>query len=96
MTMNKIFGNDENQNPLSSPSDDRFQIIFDSVNDGIFISNPATAGFIEMNGPGCKMFGYAKPELIGRTIETLSSGVHPYTQDMAIEQLKKAGAEFFW
>ena len=64
MTMNKIFGNDENQNPLSSPSDDRFQIIFDSVNDGIFISNPATAGFIEMNGPGCKMFGYAKPELI--------------------------------
>jgi diguanylate cyclase (GGDEF)-like protein/PAS domain S-box-containing protein len=92
MTMNKIFGNDENQNPLSSPSDDRFQIIFDSVNDGIFISNPATAGFIEMNGPGCKMFGYAKPELIGRTIETLSSGVHPYTQDMAIEQLKKASA----
>ena len=70
--------------------DDRFRGIFDAVNDGIFISNPATGRFIEVNQPGCDMFGYDKAELIGRDIATLSSGDHPYTQDMAIERLRKA------
>src|SRR5579863_48268 len=88
--MNKILRDDENRNALSpSGSDDRFQAIFDAVTDGIFISTPATGRFIEINEPGCSMFGYRKAELIGCTIETLSSGVHPYTQDMAIEQLGK-------
>jgi len=71
-------------------NDDRFRVIFDAVNDGIFISNPATGRFIEVNQPGCSMFGYDKDELIGCDIETLSSSVHPYTQDMAIEWLGKA------
>ena len=80
------------QNSLSAASDidDRFRVIFDAVNDGIFISNPATGRFIEVNQPGCDMFGYDKAELIGRDIEALSSGVHPYTQDMAIEWLRRA------
>ena len=80
------------QNSLSAASDidDRFRVIFDAVNDGIFISNPATGRFIEVNQPGCDMFGYDKAELIGRDIEALSSGVHPYTRDMAIEWLRRA------
>ena len=39
------------------------------------------------------MFGYERAELIGRDIVTLSSGVYPYTQERAIEQLQKAGLE---
>ena len=62
--------------------DSRFQIIFDAVNDGIFISDPATGRFIEVNEPGCQMFGYTRAELIGRDIVTLSTGVHPYTQEV--------------
>ena len=73
-----------------SDIDDRFRVIFDAVNDGIFISNPSTGRFIEVNQPGCDMFDYDKAELIGRDIGALSSGVHPYTQDMAIEWLRKA------
>ena len=49
-----------------------------------------TGRFIEVNQPGCHMFGYEKSELIGRDIGALSSGVHPYTQDIAIEWLRKA------
>ncbi len=70
--------------------DNRFRVIFDAVNDGIFISNPGTGRFIEVNQTGCDLFGYNKSELIGCDIATLSSGDHPYTQDMAIEWLRKA------
>jgi len=70
--------------------EDRFRIIFDSVNDGIFISNPATGKFIDINEPGCRMFGYRKADLLGQDVDTLSSGVHPYTADMAIELNEKA------
>ena len=71
-------------------TDNRFRVIFDAVNDGIFIVNPGTGKFIEANQNGCDLFGYNKSELIGRDIATLSSGDPPYTQDMAIEWLRKA------
>ena len=70
--------------------EDRFRIIFDSVNDGIFISNPATGKFIDINEPGCRMFGYQKADLLGRDVDTLSSGVHPHTADMALELNERA------
>jgi diguanylate cyclase (GGDEF)-like protein/PAS domain S-box-containing protein len=76
--------------PAVSESDDRFQIIFDSVNDGIFISDPKSGRFIEINQPGCRMFGYSKAELLGCDVDTLSSGIHPHTRDMAIELNEKA------
>jgi diguanylate cyclase (GGDEF)-like protein/PAS domain S-box-containing protein len=70
--------------------DDRFRAIFNAVNDGIFISDPTTGQFTEMNEQCCRMFGYPKSELLGRDVDTLSSGVHPYTRDMAIELNRKA------
>jgi diguanylate cyclase (GGDEF)-like protein/PAS domain S-box-containing protein len=70
--------------------DDRFRTIFDAVNDGIFISDPATGQFIEINEQCCRMFGYPRAELIGRDVDALSSGVHPHTRDMAIELNGKA------
>ena len=89
--MSKALCDDENRSPLSPlfGIDNRFRIIFDAVTEGIFISNPTTGRFIEINQSGCSMFGYDKSELIGRDIETLSSGVHPYTQDMATEWIGK-------
>ncbi len=90
--MNNAAERSEGQDLPSAVSDidDRFRVIFDAVNDGIFISNPSTGRFIEVNQPGCHMFDYDKAELIGRDIGALSSGVHPYTQDVAIEWLRKA------
>lgn len=71
-------------------ADNRFQVIFDSVNDGIFISDPRTGQFTDINDAGARMFGYPKSELLGRSVDALSSGVHPYTTDMAIELNEKA------
>lgn len=90
---------------------DQYRAVFDAVNDGIFISDPTTGRFIEINQAGCQMFGYDKDELIGFDIEKLSSGIHPYTQEEAVAkgagalsgelqtfewQCKTKGGDLFW
>ena len=69
--------------PLSR-IDDRFQVIFDSVNDGIFVTDPDTGSIIEVNERGCVMFGYEKSELLGKDAGPLSSGVAPHTLEAAM------------
>lgn len=69
---------------------DRFRAIFDAANDGIFISDPATGEFTEINERCCSMFGYVKAELLGRDVNALSSGVHPHTRQAAIALNEKA------
>jgi len=74
--------------------------IYNSVNDGIFLSSVETGAFIDVNHAGCEMFGYAPGELVGADIAQLSSGVAPYTQDGALESLRQArcggAAKFEW
>jgi diguanylate cyclase (GGDEF)-like protein/PAS domain S-box-containing protein len=68
-------------------SEEKFRNIFGLVNDGIFISDPDTGTFIDVNPAGCSMFGYAREELVGRQIALLSSGVPPYTQSTVMEMM---------
>ena len=68
----------------------RLRLIFDSVNEGIFITDRETGTFIDANTSGCRMFGYSINELRGASIEMLSSGVPPYTQIDVIKQIQKA------
>lgn len=70
-------------------SKERFSTIFHSVNDGIFLTDMDTGRFVDINQPGCDMFGYLPAELVGSTIVTLSSGIAPYTQAGAVESLAK-------
>ncbi len=70
--------------------DQQYRAVFDAVTDGILISNPLTGQFIEVNQSACQMLGCEKADIIGRDIEMFSSGIHPYTQEMAIEKSKKA------
>jgi PAS domain S-box-containing protein len=76
-----------------SAIDDRFRVIFDVVKDGIFISDPGTGRFIEINRPGCAMFGYGEDDLVGRDIALLSSGIHPFTLEVAIENGRRIRLE---
>jgi PAS domain S-box-containing protein len=72
-------------------SEDRFRSIFSAVSEGIFILSP-TGTFTEINEAGRSMFGYPANELIGGTIELISSGEEPYTQADAMEWHGKARA----
>jgi PAS domain S-box-containing protein len=84
--------------PALCGADRPLEAIFDAVNDGIFISDPETLRFIQINKPGCAMFGYSNAELIGQDIGFLSSGIHPYTQEAALannERLREGGGQTF-
>jgi PAS domain S-box-containing protein len=71
-------------------SEEEFRKIFDSVSDGIFVSDSRRGDFIDVNEMGCAMFGYSRSELIGHNIGALSSGVPPYSQEGALLWFKKA------
>jgi diguanylate cyclase (GGDEF)-like protein/PAS domain S-box-containing protein len=74
-------------------SDESFRIIFDAVNDGVFITNAMNGQVIEVNESGCRMFGYDRSELVGRNVMgILSSGIPPYTEQEAMERLGKKSA----
>lgn len=70
-------------------SEERFQAIFNSVNEGLFVGSTTNGKFIDVNRRGCEMFGYSRDEIIGRDIEFVSSGVPPYTMAEAFEMQQK-------
>jgi PAS domain S-box-containing protein len=70
--------------------DERFRSIFGAISEGIVIVDPATGAFIEVNEPASTMLGYGVDELIGRDIQTISSGAPPYTQREAEQWIEKA------
>ena len=71
-------------------SEARFRAVFDSVSEGIFVSEPASGRFLEVNPTGCQMFGRTREELIGSDLAALSSGAPPYTQAAALERIARA------
>ena len=68
---------------------ERFRLIFESVSDAIFVVNPQTGAFIDVNPAASTMLGFPRDEIIGSTIATFSSGVPPYTLADAVTQLGK-------
>jgi diguanylate cyclase (GGDEF)-like protein/PAS domain S-box-containing protein len=69
-------------------SDDRQRTIFSSVSEGIFVSDPNTGRFIEVNQPGCDMFGYRRDEIIGHNILDFSSDSLRRTQAATLERIR--------
>jgi diguanylate cyclase (GGDEF)-like protein/PAS domain S-box-containing protein len=68
---------------------ERFRFIFESASDGIFVTDTQTHTFLDVNAAACAMFGYSQGELIGRTIEFLSTGIPPYGQHDVMASLEK-------
>lgn len=92
--MNKTISHDVS---LEAPAsilcdDDGFRVIFDSMNDGIFIIDPDSGRFIDVNPAGCCMFGHSKDEIMSLGVGALSSGIPPYTEEMALRSFEAAAA----
>jgi len=78
--------------------DERFRVIFDSASDGILVCDARTGRVAEVNEAGCTMFGFSRDELIGCTLEALSTGVPPYAQRDAmtwLELTRSRGQQLF-
>ncbi len=66
-----------------------YRAIFDAANDVIFIHDPATGRILDVNKKITDIYGYTLEETRGLTVEDLSSGVPPYTEEGAQEKIRK-------
>ncbi|RJP57719.1 MAG: PAS domain S-box protein [Candidatus Auribacter fodinae] len=71
-------------------SQSKYRAIFDAANDAIFIHDVDTGKILDANLKTCLMYGYTRDELRRITVESLSSGVAPYTNKDALAHIKKA------
>ncbi len=77
---------------LLRESEEKFRTVFGAVTEGILLCDPAAGTIADLNESACALYGYAREELVGRTIEAVSSGVPPYTQADAMRLIQAAGA----
>jgi len=83
---------------IGAGSEEQFQVIFESLSDGIFVCDAETGAFIDVNAAVCAMFGFTRQELIGQTLDALSNGLPPYVQRDAttlLEDARSHGPQIF-
>ena len=73
-------------------SDANYRAIFDAANDAIFIHDIETGEILDVNRKMCAMYGYTPEEARQLTVQDLSAGEAPYTDEVAYLLLKKAAA----
>jgi PAS domain S-box-containing protein len=78
-------------------SEARFRALFESSPNGIFLTDPETLEILDCNATACAMNGYAREELLGRTINVLHPDEvqvrmeAPGGRARFVEQLRKEG-----
>ncbi len=76
-----------------SDSEARFRTIFDSINDAVFIHDAQTGAILDVNARMLTLYGYDRAEALNLTVQDLSTGQAPYTQDQALDWMRKARDE---
>ncbi len=67
-----------------------FRAIFNAVNDAVFLHDLESGGIISVNESALELFGYSKEAMVKTSIEQLSAGTPPYTQQDAAAWMSKA------
>ncbi len=70
-------------------SEANYRTIFNEVNDAIFVHDIDTGAILDVNESMCETFGYSRHEAMALTIGAISSDQKPYTQQDALELIKK-------
>jgi len=73
-------------------SEASYRAIFDAAEDAIFVIDIETAAIVDANPRAGAAFGYSREEFRQIDLGTLGSGVHPYTQQGAMELFARAVA----
>lgn len=71
-------------------SEANYRAIFDGTNDAIFVLDPDNGAIIDVNRKMCEMYGCSRDEALRLDVEAFSSGRSPYTQNCALEYIRKA------
>lgn len=69
-------------------SEEWARAVFNGVNDAIFIHDVPTGAILDVNETACRMFGYSREEFRRLTVQDISSGAEPYTQD-SVETIRE-------
>lgn len=75
-------------NRQMAASEERFQTIFNSVSDAVFIHDAVSGRFIDVNRTACDMFGYTHDDMIALDVNAISLGDPPYSQQEALAWLQ--------
>jgi PAS domain S-box-containing protein len=71
-------------------SEERFRMIFNSVNDAIFIHDLETGLIVDVNKRARELYGYSREEILRLNDVNLNFTVPPYTRKEFINRLKRA------
>ena len=71
-------------------SERNYREIFNAATDVFMIHDKKTGAIVDVNSQVSEMYGYDPSELLGGTVENLSSGVPPYSPVEASDWIKKA------
>jgi PAS domain S-box-containing protein len=71
-------------------SEQRFQFIFNNINDAVFVQDSQSGTILDVNQRACELFKYEKDELKKLTIVDLTPNTKEYSMERAFEKLKKA------
>lgn len=71
-------------------SEATYRAIFNAANDAIFVHDMETGDILDVNRKMCEMYGYTREEALKLNAGDLSSGEPPYTQEDALQWIRKA------
>ncbi len=73
-------------------SEESYRAVFNSSNDAIFIHDIETGRILDVNDTTLRLYGYTRDEIRSVNVERLSEPVSGFTQQAALEALRKAAA----
>jgi len=73
-------------------SEERFETIFDAVNDSIMIHDVDSGAILDVNATMCETFGYTREEIASLDVGMLNSGIGSFTAKSALLRIRRAAA----
>jgi len=70
-----------------------YREMFDKVNDAISVHDTETGEIIDVNERTCEMHGYTREEVLGLSVEDILPEEEDYTEEKAMEKVRKAREE---
>ncbi len=67
-----------------------YSVVFNAVNDAIFVHDIETGAILDVNQRACEMYCYSRDEFLALNIGDMSSGEEPYRQEDARWHIHKA------
>lgn len=87
-----LYGLDITDSKKAEEELQRFRILIDMASDGVFIIDPETGYFLDINKTACKMTGYSREELLNMKVTDLDTVLpDDFSWQTHIKKVKKYG-----